>query len=212
MSLSRPDLSKLRARAGDPVTERKWNGLLSLIERLLDALRSMQGRGLHVDMDTGGIHLWAESDAVAFRGAFSVSRTGDGIQVGQGTVNGDLIPRISGRRIDGSDSRGEIPTLRLRDARPNADLRSWIVLQATPTPDSDPPALDPEDTGALVILHTDDLSASPEGTLWQPLAILVWQDESSLRTLHQIVYFHQRWKGERNEETGRVSQRMGAAA
>lgn len=212
--ISRPDISKLKAKAGEPVTARKWNALVDFIERLLNALGAMVGRNLHVDEEAGGFHLWAEDFAPRFVGAFYVTLTARGVMVGHGTVNGDLVPRIAGQRIDGSDSRSgtAFPELSLKGAQPNDEMRSWIVLQVTPNAQAQPVAIDPDNEEALVILHTADLSAAPEGSAWLPLAVLEWSDRKTPVRPWQIVYFHQRYSVEQNATTGALKHTFKPAA
>jgi hypothetical protein len=185
-----PDITRLRAKAGEPITARKWNDLLSFVERLLSQFRQMSGRGLHVDEQAEGFSLWAEDQRVSFTGAFFLTLSAGALRVGKGLVNGDVLPTINGRPVDGSDApeRG-VPELSLKGERPNEERRSWVVLEV---------ALEEGQTelsaevGRAEMKHAPDLTQRPPGVGWLPVAMIEWADDRVARRVWQIVYFNQR--------------------
>jgi hypothetical protein len=185
-----PDINRLRAKPGEPITASKWNALLGFVNRLLSQFRQMNGRGLHVDEQAEGFSLWAEEQTVSFTGAFFVTIGGRAIRVSPGTVNGDVMPTLGGRPLDASDRPEQgVPELPVRGLRPNDELRSWIVLEVA--------LLEGEtvlsaQVGTAEIKHAQDLDERPPGVGWLPLAMLEWAEGGVLRRAWQIVYFNQR--------------------
>lgn len=205
------NIEPLLVKPGEKVTAAKWNALLRFIRRLLDQFRQMAGRGLHVDEHADGIALWAEAADVSFTGAFAVSLRARAVTVGLGLVNGNLIPTIDGRPCDGSDdAKKGPPQLSLRNATAGAELRTWIVLQAT-LPEGATEITGTEDD-ELIIVHTDDLAAVPAGSGWEPLAMLEWADAKTPRAVRQIAYFHKRHIAKIDAKTGAVTHFFPAAA
>jgi hypothetical protein len=185
-----PDITRLRAKVGEPITVRKWNDLLGFVNRLLSQFRQMNGRGLHVDEQAEGFSLWAEEASVSFTGAFYVTVGGGEIRVAPGTVNGDVVPALAGRPLDGSDNPGRgVPVLKVRGLTPNEAMKSWVVLEVTLG--AGETVLTPE-VGRAEIKHADDLGARPAGVGWLPLAMLEWADARAVKRVWQVVYFNQR--------------------
>lgn len=179
-------LQDIRAKAGDSITA-KWR----LLERYIDQQRAqheqMTGAGLLRAQSGNGFSYTAvpQSDAV-FHGSFWVSLSGFEATIAQGTV-GDIVPAIDGERLDAETT----PKLTI-EGPPNEQLRSWIAIQAAADPEAENPALDAEDPEALIIVHTADLDAPLDpGVALRPVAMLVWSDEETISSVHQVLYFDQ---------------------
>jgi hypothetical protein len=112
--------------------------------------------------------------------------------IGFGTAQ-DVVPRIEGKRIDGTDDKGregEPPTLRLT-GEPNEEPRSWIVFEVKVDPKSG--EIDPEDEEAVTIRHVRELRSSTPDVGRHPLTMLIWSpNRTSIVRARQITHFHLR--------------------
>jgi hypothetical protein len=187
-------IEQLRVAPGDVVTADLWNGMLELCRELARSFGVVtKGSGIRVHQYPQGINIVADSQRSSFVGRFSVRTSGQTCTVGPGLVN-SLMPWIGQRPIDGikNGKPGEIPTLKL-DAGPNADLRSYVVIQAKVDPESERPELNKENPESLQILHTNNLDQElPPGTAQRVVAMLVWKDKGTLSRVHQVLYFDQK--------------------
>jgi hypothetical protein len=104
-----------------------------------------------------------------------------------------MMPRIGGKRLDGTDDKGregDPPTLRLT-GEPNDVLRSWIVVEVKVDPKSG--EIDPENEEAVTIRHVRELRPSSVEIARHPLAVLIWApNRTTIVRARQITHFHLR--------------------
>ncbi len=157
--------------------------------------------GVRVHASEKGLGVIADITPPGYVGAFSVSVAGGAaVRVGIGTVE-QLVPRLRGVSIDGLDDRGEmvdVPDLDCSREGPNDELRSWVFLRVKVSLESGEMVGDKD---AAVIVHGNNLEAryrrgfsldDGEGFGYLPLAMLMWQDEATLKRVIRNVYFPQR--------------------
>jgi hypothetical protein len=181
------DLRELYVRPGQPVLP-AWRRLLEWAKQF----RLFAGRGVRLQRTPNGIYVVADLRSNPWNHPFKVRLMDREATIGFGTVQ-DVVPRIEGRRIDGTDDKGregEPPVLRLT-GEPNADLRSWIVVEVKVDPESG--EIDPDDEEAVVVRHVRELRSSTAELGRHPLAMLVWSpNRSSIVRARQITHFHLR--------------------
>lgn len=205
MSDASPEIRKLYARAGEAVTAKKWNALMSYIESLLNALSSLIGPDLLKDEygTTGFFLRAAPQPAQPFVGSFFVSGGIDSLTVGLGMVDA-IMPTIRGKAVDGSGDNGQIPTLDASGG-PNEKLRSWVCLEAF----ADPETLALREELPVIVTHRTDLTAE-SGKAVLPLALLQWSDRTAISGIHQIVYFN--LKSVVTEKDGKLTVKLTTSA
>ena len=165
------DVSDLQAKAGQPIRP-LWN---KLVTRLRSAAQIQAGRGVRVHQGPEGTAVVASGTGGSYTPRFLVGISGKEATIGLGTVNG-LVPTINGIALDGITASGATVTVpHLKLTAPNAQLRSWIVVQVQIDPESKVVRDDVED--AITLLHTDDLKAVPGDDFgWHPVGLITWAD------------------------------------
>lgn len=181
------DLRQLRVRPGDPVLP-AWNRLLDWAKQF----RLVAGRGVRFQRTPNGTYVVADLRSNPWNHPFKVSLSDQEAAIAFGTVE-DIVPRISGKSIDGLDEKGRQgvpPKLRL-DGGPNSDLRSWVAVEARV--DRDSGKIEPNSKDAVAIRHVRDLRASEAEVGRHPLAMLLWAaDGKSVLRARQITHFNLR--------------------
>lgn len=181
------DLRELYVRPGEPVLP-AWKRLLEWAKQF----RLFAGRGVRLQRTPNGTYVIADLKANPWNHPFKVRLMDREATIGFGTVQ-DVVPRIEGKRIDGIDEKGregDPPKLRLT-GEPNAEGRSWIVVEVRVDPKSG--EIDPEDEEAVVVRHVRELRSSTSEIGRHPLAMLIWStNRSSIVRARQITHFHLR--------------------
>lgn len=183
--------SDFRAEEGQPIAP-----LLYRFARFVIGEARIRVMGpARIDRTAGGKKIVFEPPSTLFPGSFAVSRKNTTeLLIGAGLVSG-LVPVIAGVRIDGLDADGEplkegIPVLTIRP--PVSGSRSWVMLQATVTPDGE---LQTESATAPVeVVHRDTIPvrvfADLAGQTHRLVAEIEWRGTSVYR-IRQIVWYDQ---------------------
>jgi hypothetical protein len=181
------DLRDLYVRPGEPVMP-AWKRLLEWAKQF----RLFAGRGVRLQRTPNGTYVIADLKANPWNHPFKVRLADREATVGFGTVQ-DMVPRIEGKRLDGTDGKGregEPPVMRLT-GEPNEELRSWIVVEVKVDPKSG--EIDPEDEEAVVVRHVRELRSSTPEIGRHPLAMLGWSpNRTTIVRARQITHFHLR--------------------
>ena len=165
------DLRDLMVKPGDPVLP-AWRRLLDWAKQF----RLYSSNQIRLTRTPQGTYIVAEVSRGSFDHPFRVSVTSGEAFVRPGTVE-DIYARIGGVGAD------KTPAPKLPLGKPNAEGRSWVVVEVT-VKDG---VIDPEDKGAVVIRHASSLARTREEVGIQPLAMLVWSG-STVSEVHQIVH------------------------
>ena len=176
------DLRELEVKKGDPVLP-AWERLKAWARRF--ELRA--GSGVRFNQMPEGTWVIAEPAVQSWNHPFRVSVSDKIARIGNGSVN-NLIPQIDGIGLDGMNQDGKevtAPELKITSG-PDADLRSWICVQAKV--DLKTGKIDPKDETALTVVHVNSLAPQSADTGLQPLAMLSWSDTTTISRVFQITH------------------------
>ncbi len=179
------DLRELYVQPGQPVLP-AWRRLLEWSKQF----RLFAGRGVRLQRTPNGTYIVADLASNPWNHPFKVRLSGMEAMIGFGTVQ-NVVPRIEGKRLDGSDDKGregEPPSL-LITGEPNAELRSWIIVEVRP--DLEWGEVLMGDKEAVVIRHVNDLQSPSAEVGRHPLAMLIWSsNRRSVQRVRQITHFN----------------------
>lgn len=158
------------------------------LQRAETAARVQLGRNVRRRQTPAGIALTVDNRAALWPHPFKCSLVGKEVQVSAGLV-GEIMPTISGRKIDGTDAGGEdtgsIPRVKITGS-PDEGLRSWICIEVTVLEDTG--GIDLENPEPVIITHRTSLAADSEFTGIHPLAQIKWSDVRSPSQIFQVVH------------------------
>jgi hypothetical protein len=186
-----PRIEEFLVEQGEPI-QPAWERLRDWVSGL-----TIQATGAaRIMWERNSINVVYDGEDNVFRGKFSVSLApGPAVTVGEGFVNGFLMPVINGLPIDGKKANANPqapPQLKLNQVPPNKDMRSWICLQVVIDPKTDKLDTKNPSTPPLEIVHRNDwdqLSPGQDfgGYGYEALAMVVWKDKATVDRIHQIV-------------------------
>ena len=120
-------LEDLKAARGESVA-----AFLEKLKQWARTHRLLPGPGISFTVAPGmGTWVRADVDRGSWSHPFQCALGADALSVNKGTVN-NVIPFIGDIRVDGRDANGKEvtpPRIKLKGARPNKELRSWICVQ-----------------------------------------------------------------------------------
>lgn len=190
-------LEDLKVSRGESVP-----AFLEKLKRWARTHRLLPGPGISFTVAPGlGTWVRADVDRGSWSHPFQCALAADAVSVAKGTVN-NIIPRIGEVRIDGRDENGKevtAPQVKLKGARPNRDLRSWICLQVKVNLKTR--QIDTKDKTAVTMIHTADYDPNARGkgviddgsgTGWQPVAELIWNASGIVQRVEAVAHFNQR--------------------
>jgi len=191
---------ELEARAGEDITQAKWNALKAAVAELrLRAgynvrIRRMNGLGTTISFDdTSG----------PFVGRFACSLTNGGAKISQGFVNASIEPTIKGVPISG-DAANNVPQPVLQFSAPKvgSDGRGWIALLLTATAKLTIGTIEAVQVASLDAkaipgsggpVTNGGSPAIPGSQALHPLAMLIKRSSGQI-DLFQIEFFNIQWR------------------
>lgn len=187
--------SDFYARPGEPIRPK----LRALATFVLAQGRLTTGAGIRRHESSNGTALVADLRPDAFTGFFSCRlKDQKKIIVGQGFINGSIVPTINGQPIDGIDDGKQraIPELTI-SGPPDENLRSYICVRASPLDPSSTSVNNgqPPSTFSYDIIHTADGSlldgkADSDQRGHHAIAMLVWSDATTIQRVVRVSYFN----------------------
>lgn len=178
-----PGFDVPEVRAGDKILP-AWRAL----QRAEQAGRVELGKSVRRRQMPNGVALTCDVRGSQFPHPWKASLTGLKVNVRPGMLD-VRVPVINGVALDAEIA----PQLDITGEPPNDALRSFVCLQITVDPASG--LADPEDPESLQIIHTSDLSSSPDLQVSEsssiglhPLAMIKWRDTTTPTAIFQVAY------------------------